>query len=571
MTSLNESAGMLLDSSPTSYNTKSAYEAGLVVDAPIMNKTDINGFIQDRTFKSMFPPVCIKTHWNAETLSKHILPDDLKIPLPVDPRPLVRNCTMYYTMGQKDDESDKQKRAGLGLLDSVGGLKAPYEVYVNNINIENDILLNHPKDKCDDNKWAPALDSDLYTNKHSPPKNGDRTFLELARPLATIVPGPYKCRALADELSWARSPRLFNNATREDRLIGSDVRASEALLAKSTALSGKVDLIPRVWPSLSIVFYVAKGDGGYNLLRLCQAFIARGYEVTIFCDKITSINEGISYHRHDEFVSNDLYSIIIMWGLSRLLSNYQYKPIANVILLNIEEDVDICDRTIKESASRIIVKSTFHRSLYNCFPWSKFEIIPNGIPVELFIKNKAILRDRFRVLVTEYSKTLLSFVKDAWLRILSTNPGAELHVWSQPGDMKKELIPYIQNSPGVFVHDEGSMEELIIERFKSSVHLYLEQRESVSNDSLRMSALAGCIPIMPATGVNTEIGGINVDVGDALIEYAKAINAVFKDQVYSSGLRNRLQADNSLKGWNATCARWITIINGLKKTKSDLS
>ena len=563
MTSLNESTGMLLDSSPTTYNTKSAYEAGLVVDAPSMNKTDVNGFIQDRSFKTMFPPVCIKTHWDSETFSKHVLPDDLKIPLPVDPRPLVRNCTLYYTTAPKEIPGDKEKRAALGLLDSVGGLKAPYEVFSKNINVESEIRLNHPQNRCDDNKWVAAADSDLYVNRHAPPKVEGSSFLELARPLATIIPGPYKCRAEADDLAWNKSARLFNNVTREDRVSGG---SSEALLTKGTAFSGKVDVSPRVWPSLSIVVYVASGDGGVTLLRLCQAFVARGYEVTVFCDNVTSITEGISFHRHDEFVTNDIYSNIIMWGMSKLVANYKGRPSAKTLLLHIDEDVDVCDRTIKESVDKIVLKSTFHRSLYSCYPWSKFEVIPNGLPVELFIKHKAVLRERYRVLVLELSQTLVKFVQDAWLRIFSANPKAELHVFFRPGD-KKDLLPYIMKRPGVIVHGVVPLEELIVERFKSSVHLYFEQRDAVSNDSLRLSALAGCIPIMPARGVNKELGGVNIDVGADLIEYAKATNAVFKDDVYSRGLRNRLQKDNSLKGWNATCDRWITIINGLRQSK----
>ena len=578
MTSLNDSMGMLLNSSPTSYNTKSAYEAGLVVDAPVMNKTDINGFAQDRTFNTMFPPVCIKTHWDSEALSKHILPKDLKVPLPVDPRPLVRVCSMYSSPA-KDDPEGKQVRSSLELAGQPGGsagIRSPFELYVKNINVESDIYLNHPQDKCDETKWVASMESDLFTNTHAPPTNVGRTFSELSRPLATIVPSVYKCRAEADDLAWSRSSRLFNNVTREDRMSGGTSRSSEALLSsKSGLVTGKPDDIPRIWPSKSVVFYVASGDGGMNLLRLCQALRARSYEVYIFCDNVKAIYEGISYHNHSEFVPNDRYSILVMWGLSKLLSNYQHRPLTKVLLLSIDEDVDVCDNTIKESVDKIVVKSSFHRTLYKCYQWSKFEIIPNGLPVELFLKNRGVLRDRHRVLVTEYSKPLISFIKDGWLRIVSTYPGAELHVWSREGDAKKEILPYIKNDKSVVLHGTASLEELIIERFKSSVHLYLEDKDSVSNDTLRLSALAGCIPIMPGRGVNTELGGVNVEgaVTDpaVILEYTKAVSAVFNDQVYSSGLRKRLQKDNSLKGWNATCDRWIKIMEGIMVTKLEMS
>jgi hypothetical protein len=67
------------------------------------------------------------------------------------------------------------------------------------------------------------------------------------------------------------------------------------------------------------------------------------------------------------------------------------------------------------------------------------------------------------------------------------------------------------------------------------------------------------------------LGGVNVsgDVAnpDTLVEYAKAISAVFKDGVYSSGLRKRLQMDQSLRGWNSTAERWLTIVKGVQSSK----
>lgn len=572
MTSLNDSTGMLLDISPTSYNTKSAYEAGLVMNAPMMNKTDINGYNQDRTFNTMFPPVCIKTHWDSEAFSKHVLPADLKIPLPVDPRPQVRNCTMYYTTAPEELNGDKIKRSELEISERGGGAKFPYEVYQRNINVETELLLDHAQDNCDETKWAATAESDLFVNKAAPPKKPSPSFSELSRPLATIA-GPYKCRAEADELAWAKSPRLFNNITREDRVGGNLPRASEGLLSRSVAhITAKVAAKPRVWSSNSIVFYIASGDGGYLLYRLGVAFVARGYEVVVFHAGSSKSENGVSYLPFDQFIPNDIYSTIIMWGPSLLLSNYEYKPTARVLLLSLDEDVDVCDRTIKESVDKIVLHSSFHRSLYKCYPWTKYEIIPNGLPVELFIKNKSTPRNRFRVLVTEYNKAIVTFVNDAWYRIVSTYPEAELHIWSKEGDEKKEIEQYLARGKGVVLHGTGSLEQLIEERFKSSVHLQLNDKVTVSNDTLRLTALAGCIPIMPSVGVNTELGGVNVD-GDiskpeVLIEYAKSISAVFKDNVYSSGLRNRLQKDNGLKGWNATCDRWISVIEGLKKTKA---
>jgi hypothetical protein len=209
-------------------------------------------------------------------------------------------------------------------------------------------------------------------------------------------------------------------------------------------------------------------------------------------------------------------------------------------------------------------------------PWSKFEVIPNGLPVGLFtnIVNRNLPRERFRVFVSEYSVGLLDFTKDAWLRIISTYPGAEMHVWESSGDQKAKVsaaLNTIAKGRGIVMHGKGSLDELVRERFRSSAHLYFEDYDQVSCDTLRLSALAGCIPIMPKRGVYTELGGVNVagsvSKSETLVEYAKALSAVFKDNVYSSSLRRRLQNDSSLLGWNVTAERWLKIIKGIRETK----
>jgi hypothetical protein len=272
-----------------------------------------------------------------------------------------------------------------------------------------------------------------------------------------------------------------------------------------------------------------------------------------------------------------------MWGDSDLLANFQHRPTCKVLLLNVDDNLEgdqVCHRTVKESVDRIVVKSAYHRSLYNCYPWSKFEIVPNGLPVTLFtdVENRSLPREKYRVLVTEYSEALVRFVNTAWLRIIATYPGAELHVWESAGDQKKRIMPALVGSAkgkGIVLHDRGSLNELVRERFRSSVHVYLEDYDQVSCDTVRMSILAGCIPIMPDKGVYSELRGINVpgSVMDeaVLVEYAKSVSAIFKDPATYDSMRRRNQTDVGLKGWNGTTDRWLTIIKGLAATAKPFS
>jgi len=575
---------MLLNLKPISFQTKSAYEAGLVEDVDFMNKTDVNGYKQERTFQNMFPPVCLKNHWDPETLSKYVLPTGNNIPLPVDPRPLVRNCTSYWTTAPVDvnDKSDSVKRGSLGLSIQPGGSAGkgvPFEVYVKNIEAENDIYLNHPQDYCDGNKWQPESGSDIFNNNAAPERKPTTSFTELSRPIATIIPkgGGNKCRNSVDEQSWNRSARVFNNVTREDRVPGNKARASEAPLSNNALMLARVSNQPRVWPSKSVVFFVGSGDGGADLANLATGLKNNSWEVTIFSKKTTSLQQGISYHSIEEYVPNDIYSCVVMWGGDELLSNYQYRPNTQALLYVLDEKSEKdCSMVVKSSVDKIIVKSAFHRSLYNCLPWSKFEVIQNGLPVSLFTsyENRNLPKERFRVFVSEYSLGLVSFVKDAWLRIVSTYPGAELHVWETSGDQKAKVsaaLTGIAKGRGIIMNGRGGLEELVRERFKSSIHLCLEDYDQISCDSLRLSALAGCIPVMPKRGVYMELGGVNVSgsvsAPETLIEYAKAISAIFNDNIYASGLRRKVQMDPMLRGWNLTAERWLAIISGIKDSK----
>jgi len=594
MTTISDSTNFLMDPQravPETYNSKSAYESGLVVDAPAMNIVETRGYKEKLTFANVFPPVCLKSHWDPAALSKYVLPQDLRIPLPVDPRPLFRNCVNYFNLTPVTVETKNEAviRSGLDIPIQPGGGSrgVPYELYVKNIDNESDLLLNHPQDSCDDNKWSASAGSDLYVNTHKPKPgaaddSGSVKISELERPLATIAPkGPYKCRAEAEQSAWGRSARFFNNPTRVDRMPGAAARLSEAPLGSKGPKTARVSANPRVWSHNSVVFYLDSHSGFTNLSNLATGLRDLKYEVTIFSTDTTSVKEGISYHHVSEFVPNDVYSTIVLWGGSDLLDNFQYKPQAKAILLNLDEEEStdyVCSKLIKDMVDKIVVKSAYHRSRYGCYTWSKFEVIPSGLPAPLFIgQNRFLARNPYRVLITEYSPELIPFVQNAWTRLRAEFPNAELHIWETAGDDKLSVMPTllaITKNKGVHLHGLTDLNGMVKERFMSRCHVYLEDYDQVSCDAVRLSALAGCIPIMPERGVYTEIRGYNVPgaVKDVpvLIEYAKVVSSLFKNPEYANQMQVRCQTDPALKGNKATAERWLTIIQGLHGNKGPI-
>jgi hypothetical protein len=587
MTSISDSTNFLMDPKrevPTTFNSKSAYESGLVVDAPNMNIVNTKGYPEKLTFQNVFPPVCIKSHWDPAALSKYVLPEDLHIPLPVDPRPLFRNCINYFNLTpiteETKQESESRSKLELPVLPGGNVRGVPFELYKRNIDKESDLFLNHPQDKCDDDKWMPKPDSDLYTNTHRPPapdNNQTVKISELSHPLATIIPKNSKtCRSDVDMTAWNNSARVFNNPTREDRMPGNAPRLSEAPLGSKGAITGRVSKTPKIWSNNSVVFYVDSHSGYLNLTNLATALRDLNYEITIFSTQTTSIKEGISYHHVSEFIPNDMYSTIIMWGGSNLLANFQYKPQAKALLLNLDEEEEtdyVCSKANKDLVDKIIVKSAYHRSKYNCFTWSKFEVIPSGLPAQLFIgPNRFLDRNQYKVLITEYTSATVLFVQNAWFRLKAEYPKAELHIFETAGDDKKSVLPVLSTiakgkDKGIFLHGQLDINGMVKERLTSRVHVYLEDIDQISCETLRLSALGGCIPIMPERGVYTEIKGINipgsVTNNDVLIEYAKAVSSIFKNPDYARKLQTQYQMDPTLKGYKETAERWSTIIKGL--------
>jgi hypothetical protein len=587
MTTISDSTNFLMEPQrevPKTFNTKSAYESGLVVDAPTMNIVETRGYPEKLTFQTVFPPVCLKTHWDPSALSKYVLPQDLKIPLPVDPRPLFRNCINYFNLTPNTEATKAESvvRSKLDIPTQPGGNSraVPYELYVKNVDKESDLFLNHPQDQCDDSKWMAERDSDLFVNRHRPvPGPSDDSGLvkvtELEKPLATITPnGPYKCRADVDQSAWGRSARVFNNPTREDRMPGNAPRLSEAPLGSKGPRTARVSKTPRIWSTDSVVFYLDTHSGFTNLTNLAMGLRDLKYEVTIYSTATTSVKEGISYHHVSEFVPNDLYSTIVMWGGSDLLENFQYVPKARAILLNLDEEENsefVCGRANKDLVDKIIVKSAYHRSKYQCYTWSKFEVIPSALPTAMFTgPNRYIERLPHRILVTEYSPELLLFMQHGWSRLKAEFPDAEIHIWESSGDDKAKILPSINaitKGRGVFLHGQTDLNGMIKERFASRCHLYLEDYDQVSCEAVRLSALAGCIPIMPERGVYTELKGINVpgrvSEPSVLIEYAKAISSIFKNAEYAHKMQVGCQMDPSLKGYKGAAERWATIIRGI--------
>ena len=169
--------------------------------------------------KNLFPPVCIRSHWDPEQIIRRTLPNSAPIPTPLTPRPWTKVCMNYTTTA---DFEDAPRPADHVVFPSGGEVYPPsrYREAIDNESLLR--RLDRPLGTCERSDYVPSRNSDLYipnsTVEHRGPQN-NRFIEELAFPKACMRAGPYECREKAEKEAWERSPRVFNNTTKQDRYV----------------------------------------------------------------------------------------------------------------------------------------------------------------------------------------------------------------------------------------------------------------------------------------------------------------------------------------------------------------
>jgi len=164
---------------------------------------------------NIFPPVCIRSHWDPEMIIRRSLPV-AKVHLPLDPRPLTKVCMEYVT----DSPFEMAPHVPESLVFPSGGTVYPPTRYRNAVDRESLLKrLDRPLGICDKKQFAPEYD--MYTPNSTVPDRGrpnDRFIQELAFPMALMRNETYDCRRNNDIEAMTINDKMFNNATKQNRL-----------------------------------------------------------------------------------------------------------------------------------------------------------------------------------------------------------------------------------------------------------------------------------------------------------------------------------------------------------------
>jgi hypothetical protein len=189
---------------------------------------------------NIFPPVCIRSHWDPEQIIRLTLPQSKPVALPLGPRPWTKVCMEYTTSAEFEDAP----RPADTIVFPSGGTVYPPTRYREAIDRESQLRrLDRPLGTCERDQYIPSRNGDMYRANSTVPERGPqnpRFIEELAFPKACMRGSDYDCRVNAEKEAWERSPRLFNNTTKQDRYAVSRpdlAKPNESMRPRPTNLS----------------------------------------------------------------------------------------------------------------------------------------------------------------------------------------------------------------------------------------------------------------------------------------------------------------------------------------------
>jgi hypothetical protein len=165
----------------------------------------------------LFPPVCIRSHWDPEQIIRLTLPKSAPIALPLGPRPWTKVCLQYVTSAEFTDAP----RPDDNVVFPSGGTVYPPTRYRESVDNESRLKrLDRPLGTCERDQYIPPRSGDMFMPNATVPDRGplnSRFISELSFPKACMRGGDYECRVESQKEAWERSPRIFNNTTKQDR------------------------------------------------------------------------------------------------------------------------------------------------------------------------------------------------------------------------------------------------------------------------------------------------------------------------------------------------------------------
>ena len=344
-----------------------------------------------------------------------------------------------------------------------------------------------------------------------------------------------------------------------------------------------------IWPRGSIVYICGEspvlfgpsdkdlGGSETAVVELSKSWASRSYgrPVVVYGNVKETTKDGVEYRDIRELNLADKFDTAILWRSYGV----RFLPVieARVILFDLHDSWDpklyVPASMILDKVHRVMVKSNYHKSLYDYIPASKIKVLMNGIKTDIFekITDTNIKRDPFRIIyASSYERGLEQILEFTWPLIKKAIPEAEFHIYYGMNRLKKtplgKKLQRLFKMPGVFEHGRVSHEEIAKAKCQSAIHLYVSTSETeIDCISVRESLICGAVPVLGNDYVFKERDGVHVpgstDSPETFRKAAATVIKLLKSPGQLDHLRKKLMKSKTIISWDEVAERWLDIMN----------
>ena len=320
------------------------------------------------------------------------------------------------------------------------------------------------------------------------------------------------------------------------------------------------------------------GGSEQAVIHLCNEWTKMGKKVAVY-GKLTKEGKfnGTEFIDWKRFPFHQAHNIVILWRMSGINSGLLF-PIKTKNLWVDGHDNNWVFRhpylPYTDKVSKIFFKSQFHVDEYirffkqkdSTFKIGDYTIIPNGIRIDSFTPQEGITREPFRFCYAScYTRGLLETLAYVWPVIFQNEPRAELHVYygmdGIQDQQQRQQLMMLMGQPGVMDHGRRPVDEIAMEKQRSTFHLYLSRTPGeIDCISVRESLVAGCIPLISNYGVFKDRDGLHFDVDETPQSYQRAASGILnlmKKPEFLQMCRQQFNVSKTIMNWQTVAEEWL--------------
>lgn len=352
----------------------------------------------------------------------------------------------------------------------------------------------------------------------------------------------------------------------------------------------KLRLTAKQWPQNSIVYFcppvtpdpwypqrLKSGLGGSEtaVIYLSQIWVKAGYQVSVYnnCGDHAGTYEGVTYIDYRQFNPWDYFETLVVW---RLPWRMRFPNHSKRVWLDVHETLVPAERTASALAGYdlILLKSAYHRSLFDQVSDSRIKVIPNGVEASctaLFTEPKAPYD---LIYASNYSRGLEEMLEFGWPIIAAEVPEARLYIyygWSLPQTLTPEQQAWqakmqsLMQQPGIIDQGRIGQRQLLEAKARATIHYYGCTFLEVDCISVRESAMVGCVPVTTAYAALAEkpycltVSG-SIRAAATHEKLAQRIVQLLKQPEQLDELRQQFFAAAKHETWDIVARQWLDLV-----------